>query len=158
MAQQHFIDLETNQLFAYQLPGDEAFIKPHLVPLSSEALTAYRAEQAAALEPEPAQQIAQRRYEAEIQGIEFNGVRLDTGRDSQALINGAALAAVIDPGYVCKWKTESGFTELNATALVAIASAVRAHVQACFNREAELLTAVADRVFTKAMLSEGWPV
>jgi len=34
---------------------------------------------------------------------------------------------------------------------------VRAFVQACFNREAELLGAVADGSITAEMLEEGWP-
>jgi len=53
--------------------------------------------------------------------------------------NGAALKAMQDSTYSCRWKTESGFVELTAPQILAIADAVRAHVQACFDREAELL-------------------
>ena len=38
-----------------------------------------------------------------------------------------------------------------------IASQVRAFVKACFNRDAELMGAVADGSITAEMLEEGWP-
>ena len=79
-------------------------------------------------------EIATARYNAEIAGID--GIKTD--RESQALITGAALKAMQDSTYSCRWKTESGFVELTAPQILAIADAVRAHVQACFDREAEL--------------------
>ena len=80
-------------------------------------------------------EIAQARYNAEIAGI--NGIRTD--RESQGLITGAALKAIQDNTYTCKWKGIDGFVTLNATQIIAVADAVRAHVQSCFDREAELL-------------------
>lgn len=80
-------------------------------------------------------EIATARYNAEIAGV--NGIRTD--RESQSLITGAALKAMQDPTYICRWKSENGFIELNATQIIAIADVVRAHVQSCFDREAELL-------------------
>ncbi|MBD9657486.1 DUF4376 domain-containing protein [Pseudomonas sp. PDM12] len=103
------------------------------------------------------QRIAAARFIAETAGITASGRIVDTGRDSQGLITGAAFAASLDPAYVCRWKTPSGFVELDAPTLIATASAVRAHVQACFDREAELLDALADGTFTDSMLEEGWP-
>jgi hypothetical protein len=58
------------------------------------------------------------------------------------LITGAALKAMQDSTYSCRWKTESGFVELTAPQILAIADAVRAHVQACFDREAELVALI----------------
>lgn len=101
--------------------------------------------------------IAARRYASETAGIEVSGVHIDTGRDSQALITGAALNAVIDPGYVCNWKTPSGFVQLDAQTLLGVATTLRAHVQACFDREAELLEALDAGEFSEGMLEEGWP-
>ena len=101
--------------------------------------------------------IAARRYAAETAGIEVSGIHIDTGRDSQALITGAALNAVIDPSYVCNWKTPAGFVQLDAQKLLGVATTLRAHVQACFDREAELLTELAAGTFTESMLEEGWP-
>ena len=80
-------------------------------------------------------EIAQARYNAEIAGI--NGIRTD--RESQGLITGAALKAMQDNTYTCKWKGIDGFVELTAPQIIAVADAVRQHVQGCFDREAELL-------------------
>lgn len=87
-------------------------------------------------------EIAAARYEAETAGTTFNGVMIDTGRDSQALITGAALAAVIDNGYSLNWKTSTGFIHLTAPEIIAVAQAVRAHVQSCFDRESELVALI----------------
>ena len=82
------------------------------------------------------------RYEREIAGVEVNGILIDTGRDSQALITGAALAAMLDDDYSLNWKTTSGFIHLSAPEIIAVAQAVRAHVQKCFDREGELVALV----------------
>ena len=87
-------------------------------------------------------EIAAARYEREIAGVEVNGILLDTGRDSQALITGAALAAMLDENYSLNWKTTSGFIHLTAPEIIAVAQAVRAHVQSCFDREGELVALV----------------
>ncbi len=102
--------------------------------------------------------IAARRYTAEVAGTTIDGMPIDTGRDSQGLITGAAVQAIIDPAYSLHWKTSAGFVELTGQQILGVASAVRAYVQACFNREAALLDAVADGTITTAMLDEGWPV
>ncbi|WP_341522219.1 DUF4376 domain-containing protein [Pseudomonas sp. G.S.17] len=102
-------------------------------------------------------QIAARRYTAEIAGTTIDGMPIDTGRDSQGLITGAAVQAIIDPEYSLHWKTSAGFVELTGQQILGVASMVRAHVQACFNREAALLDAVAEGTITAAMLDEGWP-
>lgn len=86
--------------------------------------------------------IAAARYESEIAGTTVNGILIDTGRDSQALITGAALAAVIDGSYSLNWKTSSGFIHLTAPEIIAVAQAVRAHVQACFDKEGELVARI----------------
>ncbi len=102
-------------------------------------------------------QIAERRYRAEVAGITVAGIRVDTDDRSKLLINGAALEAVIDPAYTLEWKTPAGFVPLTASQVIAVARAVRAHVQACFDREADLLAALTDGSLTDTMLEEGWP-
>ena len=82
--------------------------------------------------------MAAARFEAETSGID--GIKTD--RESQALITGAALKAMQDSTYSCRWKTESGFVELTAPQILAIADAVRAHVQSCFDHESELVALV----------------
>jgi len=84
-------------------------------------------------------EIAAARWEEETAGIDVNGFTVRTDRESQALITGAALKAMQDNTYTCRWKGVSGFIELTAPQILAIADAVRAHVQSCFDREAELL-------------------
>jgi hypothetical protein len=87
-------------------------------------------------------EIAAERWKAETGGITLQGMTIDTSRESQALITGAALQATIDSAYTCQWKTSGGFVTLDAAAVLTVATAVREHVQACFNKEAELTAAV----------------
>jgi hypothetical protein len=124
-----------------------------VVPWSTEEIDEHEAQRRA----EMAQQIADRRWQAEVAGITVNGMAVATDRDSQALITGAALAAMRDPAYVCRWKTATGFVELNAEQLTAVADTVRAHVQACFDREAALLAELDAGTLTPEMLEQGWP-
>jgi len=101
--------------------------------------------------------IAAERYMREGVGITINGSVIDTSRDGQALIASAAVSAILDATYTCNWKTGSGFIELDASELITIAKAVRAHVQACFDREMVLLQAIDSDLYRDDMLNEGWP-
>lgn len=83
-------------------------------------------------------EIAAARWEAETAGIDVNGFTVRTDRESQALITGAALQAIVDYDYECRWKTSEGFVHLSAEQIKYIAQLVRSHVQSCFDREAEL--------------------
>ena len=80
-------------------------------------------------------EIAAARYAAEIAGVTVGGVVVRTDRESQALITGAALKATQDAAYTCRWKTESGFVTLDSATIIAVADAVRTHVQGCFDTE-----------------------
>ena len=80
-------------------------------------------------------EIAAARYNEETSGLN----EIATDRDSQALITGAALAAIQDSTYSVNWKTTAGFVTLSAEEILTTAQAVRAHVQSCFDHEAELL-------------------
>ena len=80
-------------------------------------------------------EIAAARYAAEVAGVTVGGVVVRTDRESQALITGAALKAMQDATYTCRWKTESGFVTLDAATIIAVADAVRSHVQGCFDAE-----------------------
>jgi len=124
-----------------------------VVPWSAEEIAEHEAQR----REEMAQQIAARRWQAEVAGIDVGGILMATDRDSQALITGAALAAMRDPAYVCRWKTAGGFVELNAEQLTAVADTVRAHVQACFDREAALLAELDAGTLTAGMIDTGWP-
>lgn len=87
-------------------------------------------------------EIAAARWAAETAGIDVNGFTVRTDRESQALITGAALKAMQDSTYSCRWKGVGGFVELTAPQILAIADAVRAHVQSCFDHESELVALV----------------
>jgi hypothetical protein len=87
-------------------------------------------------------EIAAARYAAEIAGVTIGGVVVRTDRESQSLITGAALKALQDAEYTCSWKTDAGFVELSAPQILAIADAVRAHVQSCFDHEADLVALI----------------
>ena len=84
-------------------------------------------------------EIAAARWEAETAGIDVSGFTVRTDRESQALITGAALQAIVDYDYECRWKTSEGFVHLSAEQIKYIAQLVRSHVQSCFDRESELL-------------------
>lgn len=103
-------------------------------------------------------QIAAKRYAEETKGIVVNGFAINTERESQNLITGAALSAYMDENYICRWKTPAGFVDLDAATLISVAQTMRQHVQNCFDREDALLTALEDGTYTEAMLDEGWPV
>lgn len=101
-------------------------------------------------------ELAAARYAAEIGGIEFAGAHIKTDRESQALITGAALSATQDPGYSVVWKAEGGFVTLSAEQIIAAAQAVRAHVERCFSREAELVAAVDAAKSAKVVRAIEW--
>lgn len=101
--------------------------------------------------------IAAERFRRETAGVEVDGLYIETTRDSQALIASAGLSAIIETQYRCNFKTLDGFVDIDAAQILAIAKGVRAHVQACFDRELTLLHAVEAGNFASTMLEEGWP-
>ena len=88
------------------------------------------------------QEIAAARYEAETGGMEVNGAFVRTDRESQSMLTAAVLQAIQDSEYTCQWKTASGWVTLDTPTLIAMGQAVRAHVQACFDREKTLCEAI----------------
>ncbi|MHC8343349.1 DUF4376 domain-containing protein [Pseudomonas sp. RT6P73] len=109
------------------------------------------------IEQDVVQLIARTRFEHEAAGFIIDGLAIESTRDSQALIASAGLSALIDPDYRCNFKTANGFVEIGAVQILAIANAVRAHVQACFDRELALLRAIEAGTYSADMLNEGWP-
>lgn len=100
--------------------------------------------------------ITARRNTAMAAGITVAGLPIATDDVSQARITGAALAALADPSAEIRWKLPDGrFVQLTASQVLAIAGAVRAHVQACFDREAELQAALD--AGTPGDAETGWP-
>lgn len=107
--------------------------------------------------PNHANVVAAERFKREAAGVVVDGLHIETTRESQALIASTGLSAVLDPEYRCNFKTLTGFVSIGSAQIIAIAKAVRAHVQACFDRELTLLRAVEAGTYTQAMLEEGWP-
>lgn len=101
--------------------------------------------------------LAAERFKREDSVVEVDGLSILTSRESAGLIYGAGLSAILDPDYRCNFKSLDGFVEIGAPQILAIAKAVRAHVQACFDRERELLHAIDVGTFSDEMLVRGWP-
>ena len=102
-------------------------------------------------------ELAEARWRAETGGVSAGGMTVRTDRESQAMITGAALQAMMDPEYSCRWKAGEGFVTLDARTILGAAMAVRAWVQGCFDREAELAAAVAAATTKEEVAAIGWP-
>jgi hypothetical protein len=106
--------------------------------------------------------LAERRWRAETGGTLVNGATIATDENAQAKIIGAVVAALRDANYSAQWKMPDGsFATLNHDQIIAIGEAVRAYVQACFDREAALaaqINAAADAAAVAAIeVNAGWP-
>jgi hypothetical protein len=83
------------------------------------------------------------RYKKETGGTTVNGTIVATDRESQSMLNGAFNMAMKDSTFTTQWKGADGtFTQLNASAINALASGVGAHVSVCFAKEAEVAAAI----------------
>jgi len=93
--------------------------------------------------PRPLPEVAaDMRWQKEVGGITVNGVNVLTDDRSKLMIIGARMKAVEDGNTTKQWKTPGGFVTLDAATLIAIGDAVEAHVQACFDKEAEVLALI----------------
>lgn len=101
--------------------------------------------------------VASTRYMHEVSGTTYEGINLETTRESRALLTPVAFAAYIAPASSAQYKAADGYIQLSSAQIVAIASTIQAYVQACFDREAVLLTAITDGTFTIDDLQVGWP-
>lgn len=105
-----------------------------------------------------AEQISRKRYAHEIAGAVVTGISVLTDRDTQSKLTAAAVRAQRDSTYVVDWKGADGkFVNLTAPKIILVADGVDDYVQACYSREAALLSKLADGTFSQAMLDEGWP-
>ncbi|QKV66109.1 DUF4376 domain-containing protein [Pseudomonas sp. 43A] len=164
---------ETGELTGRYDSALHSVIPEQAVELSDEVFLATRTDQTgewrlvdgevvkvpfAIVEPNYPELFAQTRFLHETHGIAIEGLNIETSRDSQALIASTGLSAILDPEYRCNFKTLNGFVEIGAEQILAIAKAVRSHVQACFDRELDLLRALEARTYKDEMLAEGWPL
>ena len=106
--------------------------------------------------------LADRRWQAEVGGITLNGVPIKTDRESTGKITAAYVQASANPEFSVRWKVDTGvFVTLDAATIIAIGNAVTAHVQACFDNEDVLTTAILaaeDKAALDAVdIETGWP-
>lgn len=93
--------------------------------------------------------LADKRYRVEVGGIVFNGVPCWTDRATQSMLQRASY--MLDKGMLTapiKVKIPAGFALLSEVEINAIGTAVGLHVQACFDREADLAAAIAAETIT----------
>lgn len=133
---------------------EEEFVLDPLPPPPPTNLAALKVERKAAL--------AERRWQAETGGAVVAGIPVATDVRSQSVITGASVAAMLDENYSVQWKTSAGFVTLNREMVIGLAQGVRQHVQACFDREAELVEAIEAATTTTALaeidINTGWPL
>lgn len=104
-----------------------------------------------------------RRFEAETGGTVFNDVPIRTDRETSAIITAAYVSAIENPDFVIpNWKVANGtFMTLDASTIIALANAVRAHVQATFDHEAvltaQILAAEDEAALDAVDIEAGWP-
>ncbi len=105
--------------------------------------------------------LAAYRYDREVGGTLVGGVEVRTDRESQALLTGAAVAAMLNSEYEIAWKAVAGWVTLDAASIIGLASAVRAHAQSCFDRERKLTQEIEAAMTVEELqavdLTIGWP-
>jgi hypothetical protein len=89
-------------------------------------------------------------------GLDWNGTHIATDSESRGFITGAAVQAQIAPDYTCKWKAGDGFITLTSAMILAVAQAVRAHVQAQFDKQAALWQTVDQAATIDAVKAVSW--
>lgn len=88
-------------------------------------------------------EIANARWQQETGGLTIPGLgTIATDRESQSLLNGAVTGTLLEPDKPIKWKMMDGAVELDAATVQMIGKLVRSHVQACFDREIDLIAAI----------------
>ncbi|MCX4195285.1 DUF4376 domain-containing protein [Methylobacterium organophilum] len=98
----------------------ESFTAPLTPAMTPAALVAYAAD---------------RRFAVETGGVDINGLRIATDRDSQSMVANAYAGMQASGAASVKFKATSGWIELTTDQLRSVALAVFAHVQACFAAE-----------------------
>jgi hypothetical protein len=101
-------------------------------------------------------ELSWRRDKALDAGTTFNNMPIATDNESRVFIAGAALQAQIDPTYVCSWKVNGSFVDIDATTIMGIATAVRLHIQGCFDKERTLLSSVDSALTIEGVKAIKW--
>lgn len=128
----------------YDVTGPDAAIAALTALPSADRLRAYAAE---------------KRWRVETGGITVGGASIATDRASQAMITGAHAYALANPEATIAFKSAAGFVTLTSAQVIAIATAVGVHVQACFLVEAAVGAAITAGTITDFAAIDGadWP-
>lgn len=90
--------------------------------------------------------IQQKRQAHEDAGVLHDGRTYYTDTTSQIAYVGALMAAqqsaAANIAFSINWKSADGFVTLSAADLISVTTAVRGHIQACFDQEANLVSQV----------------
>ncbi|MBB5091741.1 hypothetical protein HNQ68_002282 [Pseudochrobactrum saccharolyticum] len=88
---------------------------------------------------------ADKRWQKETGGFEFNGLHIATDDRSKIMIAGAREAAKANPNFTTPWVTSTGeIAVLDAAAIIAISDAVGAHVNNAFGIYSQVLPQILD--------------
>lgn len=105
--------------------------------------------------------IAAMRYEREISGITVSGIPISTERGDHRIVMAQLRAeARANAGYSVNLKTATGFVTLDASTILTVTGAMLSYINACFVREAVLLSQIASGVdldTVAAAAETGWP-
>lgn len=115
------------------------FLNGDYIEMTPEEITARQAEESAWLQERITAHLPAYRYAKETGGVTINGVRIQTDRESRAILTGAYIRAKEDNEYVVRWKTPAGFVTLNSAQIIAISDSVADHVKKCYEAEFSVL-------------------
>ena len=88
---------------------------------------------------------ADKRWQKETGGFEFNGLHIATDDRSKIMIAGAREAAKANPNFTTPWVTTTGeIALLDAAAVIAISDAVGVHVNNVFGIYSQVLPQILD--------------
>lgn len=107
--------------------------------------------------PSTDQLISQAKRKALYASTTLNGMSIKTDEATMSRLNGAAVSVLLDSSYeIPNWELEDNSTiTLTGPQILAAATAVRDHVQACYDRTAALRAMESP---TEADINSGWPV
>lgn len=103
------------------------------------------------------EEIATARYDAEVGGMDFYGIRIATDDRSKSLISAAHDKAQKNPAFMTRWKTSDGtFRPVDAATIIAIYDMLSVHVDAGFRKEAAILDILSDCKSVEEVSAISW--
>ena len=117
----------------------QKLVNGELVALTQDEINERQADEGLYQASKVAKHIIDYRYQREVGGVSYLGKTIQTDRESRANWIGMLINAQSNANYTVAWKTSDGsFAEYDASEAIGAALAVSAHVQKCFDAEAEM--------------------